>query len=137
MEENLSILTEKQKTAYLLRQEGMTYKAIAEKMGVTSDTASQHVKTAERRFREYERLQAQERWGKEEVSITITRIELEAVMWSLKWIEDKMIRHGGTHKNPAWREQLPFAVEPVNELFYKTQQAMYGRIIRESPLDRE
>lgn len=136
MEQNLSILTEKQKTAYLLRQEGLTYKAVAEKMGISSSAASQHIKTAERRFREYEHLQAREKWKKEEVSIEITRIELEAVIWCLKWIEDRLTQRGGPHKNPDWREQLPFAIEPVNELFYKVQEAIYGHIIWESPLDR-
>ena len=43
MEQDFSFLTERQRMAYLLRQQGWTYKKIAIEMGITSNVARQNV----------------------------------------------------------------------------------------------
>ncbi|MDO4269424.1 MAG: sigma factor-like helix-turn-helix DNA-binding protein [Eubacteriales bacterium] len=51
MEKDLSTLTERQKTAYLLREQGLTLKQIGEKMGVSKNAAWEHVHAAGKRLR--------------------------------------------------------------------------------------
>ena len=52
-ERDLSILTERQRMAYLFRRQKMTYKKIGEAMGISTNAASDLIHHAERRFREY------------------------------------------------------------------------------------
>lgn len=55
MEDKLKYATEREKEAYKLRQEGKTYKAIGEEMGISKSGAEHFVKNAERRIRSYDR----------------------------------------------------------------------------------
>ena len=48
----VSCLTERQREVYELREQGLTYKAIADQLGINVSGARQHYINAERRFRD-------------------------------------------------------------------------------------
>lgn len=59
---DLKILTAKQRQAYLLRQQGLSFRAIGENMGIVGSTARMHFNVAERRLREKARAETQDPW---------------------------------------------------------------------------
>ena len=75
----LSCLTEQQREAYLLREEGLTYQAIGDKMGISTNAARTHVLHAERRFREYTLYHKIEEKNQELADIDLTRGELKVI----------------------------------------------------------
>lgn len=76
---DLSILTEKQKSAYLLHRQGLTLQEIGNQMGTSASTARYHLKGADLRLREVARYEARLAQRLEQVDFPLTRVELELI----------------------------------------------------------
>lgn len=90
MEYDLSILTEKQRQAWELRQKGLSYRKIGEEMGISTNAATTHVHNAERRFRQWEKYNAIEQQNNEIVPVELTRGEVKLLVLALHTEQQRM-----------------------------------------------
>ena len=122
----LSCLTEKQREAYLLREEGLTYQAIGDKMGLTANAARNHVFHAERRFREYTLYHKIEEKNQELASIDLTRGEVKVIMEALVSLERDIMKSVKFNVQTDWRGRLPYEARIVVDIYRKASIAIYG-----------
>lgn len=134
MEKDLSILTEKQRIAYLLREQGLTYKSIGKKMGISASAAQQNVKGAEQRFYEYEKYHAQQERDKQPIDFPLTRGELNEILAAVRMLEWDLIRQS-TNFRRGWGERLTYRCQVVNALSKRIQIALCGRVVYSSLVD--
>lgn len=90
MEDKLKYATEREKNAYQLRHDGLTYKAIAEEMKICVSRANTLVKSAERRIREYDLYCENTKMQKEKETEII---KLEMSYGELKVISDILYKN--------------------------------------------
>lgn len=129
MEQDFSFLTERQRMAYLLRQQGWTYKKIAIEMGITSNVARQNVLAAERRIREFEEYHAIQQRRDLPIEFSLTRRELEEIIYALSLLEQKLLsKSGGSNVRRDWKGYLPYRAQVVDALYLRAQKTLYGRI---------
>ena len=76
MEDELEILTEKQKKIYLLRSKGVPLKRIAEEMGITVSAVSRYFHIAIKKLDKYRDYQEQQKKNDIPVEILLTKREL-------------------------------------------------------------
>lgn len=122
----LSCLTEKQREAYLLREEGLTYQAIGDKMGISMNAARNHVLHAERRFREYTLYHKIEERNLEPAQINLTRGELKVILEALVSHEREIMRTTKFNVQTDWRGRLPYEARVVVDIYRKASIAIYG-----------
>ena len=122
----LSCLTEKQREAYLLREEGLTYQAIGDKMGISTNAARTHVLHAERRFREYTLYHKIEEKNQELADIDLTRGELKVIMEALVCLERDIMKTVKFNVQTDWRGRLPYEAKVVVDAYRKASIAVYG-----------
>lgn len=126
-EKNLSILTERQRTAYLLRLEKKTYKQIADEMGITTSAAGQLIHYAERRFRQYEKYNAALERNNVSVDFPVTRGELIFMLSGLRLLEAELEKGAVKGLSYDWKGRLPYEHGCVKELSNRIQIALYGK----------
>lgn len=130
MVEELSILTEKQKRAYSLRQKGMTYQKIGEAMGISTPAATAHVKGAERRFREYKSYHDEQKSNDRPAPISLTYGELKLVVEGLGLLQKDMLRKvGGWNVHSDWKGRLPYEAQVLSDVYRRAQTALYGKVM--------
>ena len=122
----LSCLTEKQREAYLLREEGLTYQAIGDKMGISTNAARTHVLHAECRFREYTLYHKIEEKNQELADIDLTRGELKVIMEALVCLERDIMKTVKFNVQTDWRGRLPYEAKVVVDTYRKASIAVYG-----------
>lgn len=137
MEYNLEILTEKQKVAWTLREQGMTIKTIAAEMGISTTGVTSHIHHAERRFREYERHLAHQEANKKVADITLTRGDCSLLVNALLAYEAKLIHDAHYNVKTDWRGRLPYEAQLIQPLSEKLQLCVYGHVIFHSILEDE
>lgn len=123
---DLSCLTEKQRTAYELREQGLTFKAIGEEMGITQTAARNHVHNAERRFREYTAYHRIEQRNLEPLPIDLTRGEVKIILSALQLLERDMMKNAVYNVKSDWRGRLPYEALVASGLYRKVNVALYG-----------
>lgn len=79
MENNLSMLSEKQKEAYLLREQNLSFSKIAEKIGISPSSARGRYHAVLRRIQEYEHYNAVRERNNVPVTFPLTRGELQLI----------------------------------------------------------
>ena len=120
MEKDLSFLTEKQKTVYLLKQEGKTYKAIAKELNISYNGAREHFLLAERRIRSHEKyLNSIKAESKKYIDINLNIVELKFIIGGLSDLSSK-IENSIMHR-VGWMEKLPYKYIVVNSLLKRLQ----------------
>lgn len=124
--EALSILTEKQRQAYLLRKEGLTYTAIAKRMGNTATAARQSCHGAERRLEEYEQYQSAQERNNEIVNFPITRGELRVIHEGLQWLEKDLRKNVRFAAQTDWHDRLPYTALILCDLLARVEKELYG-----------
>jgi hypothetical protein len=124
---DLSILTKRQRAAYLLRQQKMTYKKIGEEMGITANAASELVRHAERRFREYDRYNDAKLRNNVLVDFPMTRGELIFVLSALHLLEADLQKGILDRPKSDWAGRLPYAYNLVKSLDERLQITLYGK----------
>lgn len=126
----LAILTRCQRDVWELYDQGLTRKKIAEKLGITYGAVRQHLRLAERRFDEYDRLCALEEKNQQPVSFPLTRGEVKLIIDAL-WAYEQQFEKG-VHKpvNVDWAGRLPVETKLIADLYERAQVAIYGRPFR-------
>lgn len=124
--EALSILTDKQRQAYLLRKEGLTFTAIAERMGNTITAARQSCHGAERRLKEYECYQSAQERNLEVVDFPITRGELRVIHEGLQRLEKDLRKNARPAAQTDWRDDLPYSALILRDLRARIEKELYG-----------
>jgi len=121
-----SCLTDKQRTAYALREEGLTFQAIADKMGITASAARNHVRNAERRFREHTAYHRIEQRNLEPLPLDLTRGEGKIILSALQLLERDMMKSAVFNVKSDWRGRLPYEAMIASDLYRKLNVALYG-----------
>lgn len=129
MKNESEILTERQRQAWTMRQQGLTYRKIAEAMDITSSAASQLVHNAERRFREYEKDQRIEARNQEIIQIELTRGEVELLLHLLEACSSKGSYLVREESASDWRKRLGYESFLIPGLCEKLQTKLYGKLI--------
>lgn len=134
MEQDLSILTERQKTAWELRERGMTYAAIAKEMGITSTAVRTHIVNAERRFREYEYFNDAKEKNAELLTLDMTRGEVKLLVDALLNYEKELLAEAHLNVKTDWKGRIPYRGQVAATLLYKLQETAYGQVLYKSVL---
>lgn len=129
MEYDLSILTEKQRQAWELRQKGLSYRKIGEKMGISTNAATTHVHNAERRFRQWEKYNAIEQQNNEIVPVELTRGEVKLLVLALHTEQQRMQKDAHYNIHTDWKGRLPYESRIISGLSEKLQLAVYQQVI--------
>ncbi|MFQ6840338.1 MAG: hypothetical protein ACLRSJ_00465 [Agathobaculum sp.] len=116
MDQNLSILTERQRQVYLLRQQGA-------RLGTSAASAGKTYHTAYRRLRDAAiLLEAPPRTDARPVDFPLTRGELEAIAGALSLLNREMCRKAGLSAAPS--DPLPPRIAQVSALLHRARQAL-------------
>ena len=124
-EPDLSILTEKQRIAYLLRIQGLSYKQIAVKLNVTVSTATQNVHLAERRLREFKRDERIHIQNQMPVTFPLTRNELLLIEAGLDLMKENLCKGVTRRSDTDWQGKLPYKYQFVEALHKRAQMILY------------
>ena len=128
-EKKLDALTPKQRTAVQLKEKGLTIKQVAAAMGVTYNAAREHLRHAERRFREYEEYMAVEKRNLEPADLQLTRGEVKLIMEALRSLEREYEKSVVKNVKSDWRGKLPYESNVIADLYDRMQVVIYGRSI--------
>ena len=124
---DVSVLTERQRMAYTLRRQGLTYAKVGEAMGISSSGAERNIKAAERRLRECAAYHAWQKRNDEPAELPLTRGELRLVLCGLQMVE-KEIGKAVTAGNcrPDWKGHLPYEARILAGGLRRAHTALYG-----------
>ena len=124
MEQDLTILTERQRQVYLLRAQKLTFAEIGTQLGVSAAAAGSAYRAACRRLRTQaillETPPAEEK--SQSVAFPLNRSELEAVVSALLLLQRDMRRRAGT--GMRLRDPLPPRLARVTALLHRAQHAL-------------
>ena len=122
-DQNLSILTERQRQVYLLRQQKLTFAQIGEQLGISAASAGTTYHAAHRRLRDAAILHdAPSEHDTRPVDFPLTRGELEAIAGALFLLQRKMCRKAGLSAPP--HDPLPPRIDRVSALLYRAQRTL-------------
>ena len=122
----VSCLTKRQREVFELREQGLTYKAIADQLGINVSGARQHYINAERRFREYTRYHKIAEQNLEIAPIELTRGEVKVIAEALRVLERDMMKTAVFNVNSAWQDRLPYEAKIVVDIYKKAHTVIYG-----------
>ncbi len=125
---DLKILTAKQRQVYLLRQEGLSFKAIGEAMGIGAGTATRHMHEAERRFREKAYYDAQEAWNQEPIIISTTQGQARALLDCLDWLGLQMQTKASLGRWQDWPGKMPYSARILKQFVEQLQIDLCGEV---------
>ena len=120
----LVILSDRQRTAYELRQAGKTYQAIADEMGVTLEAVRQLVYRAERRIRSHEFYIKKQQRNLMPVEFPITLGELKIIVEALHKLH---LSNHGKHRisyKTSWEELRDYEDILTEQLCQKAQSVL-------------
>ena len=122
MESDILQLSEKQKTALSLRQQGFSYRAIGERMGISESSASQCCKRAVRKMREYAYYTKKEAENQNPVTLTVTRGQLKIIVSALRMFA--IIREFGLFRDVRtdFRSGISFDYEIITGLLHQLEE---------------
>ena len=122
-DQNLSILTERQRQVYLLRQQKLTFAQIGEQLGISAASAGTTYHAAHRRLRDAAILHdAPSEHDTRPVDFPLTRGELEAIAGALFLLQREMCRKAGLSAPP--HDPLPPRIDRVSALLYRAQRTL-------------
>ena len=118
------MLSDRQRQAYELREQRLTYQKIGEQMGISAGSASQAVHLAQHRLREYE---AFCRWKEENsvsVNFPLTRGELTLLLDGARNLRLHMLRHAARWARTDWVGRLPYEFDLLEEVIGRASAAL-------------
>ena len=130
-EKRMEALTPKQQVAVRLKKKGLTVKEIAAAMGVTYNAVREHLRHAERRFREYDEYMAIEKRNLEQVDLPLNRGEVKLMMAALRALEREYEKNVVKNIKSDWRAKLPYESKVIADLYDRMQELIYGKAIME------
>lgn len=129
MDKDLSILTDNQRKAWLLRTQGMSYKRIADDMGISAYMARMQVQNAQRRFYQYQNFCREKVQNEEIITIELSKGELRVIVDGLRSVQDALVKKAHMNVKTDWRGRLPYQCQIISTALKKTQIAAFGKII--------
>ena len=125
MKAYLSILTERQRTARLLREQGLSYRKIAAQMDITAPAVRQLLVSAERRFQEFEEYHREQARNDLSIDFPLTRGELGEIVSGLLLLEQERIRQvGGMSVKRDFLSRLPYRSRIVSALLRRARERL-------------
>lgn len=137
LEQKLSVLSKKQRTAYILREQGLTYREAAKIMGISSNAVRQHIYNAGRRLREYEQFHAVKTNNELPVEFPMTRGELKIIVMGLRYIHQKLSHVAPSRINTDWLGLLPYEHQLAEQVLNRAESALYENPLYNGFLERE
>lgn len=113
---------------------GVYEEKIAETMGLSISSVTNHLNNAERRFREYARYHAVEEQNNEPMQITLTRGEVKLIVSALSEYGMKMLHDAHFNVKTDWRGRLPYEAQRLVLLSERLQKLVYGTVLYQSML---
>lgn len=132
MKKELSILTQEQKQVILLREQGLTYQKIAERMGISINAVSQHLKKIGRKFKEYACYHDPNKRNDCLAEIALTYGELEIILSGLMLLERSALKKIGGSNKGSIKARLPYEAQIMGNLMERIEVVLYGRVTCES-----
>ena len=124
---DVSVLTERQRMAYTLRQQGLTYAKVGEAMGISSSGAERNIKAAERLLRECAAYHAWQKKNDEPAELPLTRGELRLVLRGLQMVEKEIARPVNARNcRIGWKDRLPYETRILAGVLRRAHTALYG-----------
>lgn len=124
---NLDALSKRQREVWELLEQGQSRKQIAEKLGISYNAVTEHIRHAERRFREYEQYCAAVERSKEPAFLPLTRGEVSIIIQALE-VYGKELEAGIVHRvDSDWSGKLPYKAKAAAAIYDKAQAALYGK----------
>lgn len=128
-EGKLNALSQRQREVWLLYEQGLKKKEIADKLGISYQVVNQHIHNAERRIKEYMEYCSRQERNNEPVFLPLTRGEVKVIYKALEAyeyeLEDNIPRKGGND----WAGKLPYESKIVADLYDRVQIAIFGKIL--------
>lgn len=112
----LQILTEQQREVYLLRQDGMTCKEIAEKINAPASRVTSCLKHAKRKIAEYESYHATGTSNDAPLDFPMTAGELRLVLEGLDLLKRDMESDVHRRLGTDWQGCLPYSYQIADDL---------------------
>lgn len=126
--QDLSMLTERQQTAYMLKESGMKVKQIAEEMGITDNAVRRHLKQGERRFRQDEAVKKMREENAVPVDFPLTRADLLVILSGLQSYTAEMMKRITKNSKSDWAGKLPPEYSLAEDLIARIETNLYDRI---------
>lgn len=117
LEGELSVLTERQRKIYLLRNKGATLSQIADTVGITQEGVRATYNRAKNRVWKYRENLAEGGAGGNSIELTLTRGELDLIIEALLLLE-KDLRHraGYIYREMDGSENCPYRIRAAKRL---------------------
>ena len=119
------MLSDRQRLAYTLREQGLTYQKIGEQMGISAGSASQAVHLAQHRLREYETFCRWKEQNAQSIEFPLTRGELTLFLDGARNLRLHMLRHAARWARTDWVGRLPYEFDLLEELIGRAQGALH------------
>lgn len=133
---DISVLTERQRMAYTLRQQGLTYAKVGEAMGISSSGAERNIKAAERRLRECAAYHAWQKRNDEPAELPLTRGELRLVLRGLQMVEKEIGKSvNAWNCRTGWKGRLPYEARILAGVLRRAHTTLYGTPPKEDFLE--
>ena len=129
MDIGINVLTEKQQAVWDLKQQGLTKRQIAERLGISVGMVTTHLNNADRRFQQYEKFKALEAKNNEIVDMEFTRGELELIVQAFTEYQHVLMKKVHFNVNTDWRGRLPYGAELSQQVSAKIQKKLYGKVL--------
>lgn len=125
MGNDLSCLTQRQREAYDLRQKGLTFKKIAEKMGITESGAHSLIISANRRLKKRDAYHQDLLKNNQPVAFPLTRGELKIIVEGLQGLAFELSKkHKCRNVKTHMEDNLPYEAQIVESLIERADQAI-------------
>lgn len=131
---DLSMLTERQQTAYMLKESGMKVKQIAEEMGITENAVRRHLQQVERRFQQFDAAQKMREENNVPVEFPLTRADLLVILSGLQSYTAEMMNRITKNSKSDWVGKLPPEYLLAEDLLARIEINLYGHAYMKSVL---
>lgn len=134
-EKKPNILSKRQREVWMLLEQGLNRKEIAQRLGISYSSVGAHILQAERRFLEYERYCAEEKKNFEPVFLPLTRGEVKIILAALDLYERNLESELTYRPKNDWAGRLSYEANVVANLYDKAHTLIYGEAINRIPRD--
>lgn len=132
-EKRLNALTKRQREVWLLQEQGLKKKEIAQELSITYSAVREHIRYAELRLHEYDQYYAAEKRNDEPVSLPLTRGEVKTILAALEVYENEIECEAAHRSGGDWIGRLPFKANITADLYDKAQKALFGKTFYRMP----
>lgn len=132
---NLDVLSEAQREVWVLYEQGLKRKEIAQRIGITYSTVAQHIRRAERRFREYANYCAVKERNQEFAYLPLTRGEVKIIFEALEVYGRKLERKIWHRPDSDWEGLRPYKADIVSDLQERARKVILSEYLDKTKKD--